>query len=467
MNKQKKLLVNLIGGVLVFTLALLLPGSLFSYEARLAVGTIALMVFWWITRPVHIAVTALLPIVMNALFQMAPMDDVLKDYFSQIAVLLIGAHIIVACFIGSGLDKRLALRALTLIGTSMKRQIVIWLSLATLMSAFLPNAVVAATLCPIAASMLRFSLGEDEQGDSQAGYLVQLAIVWGAGLGGFGTPLGGAMNLIAIKFIESFTGTEYMYITWTMKMLPYLLVLFVGTCIYLLSIRTERTHLNGSRVFFYEEYQKLGKMNRSEVISLMLFALSVLLAFARPLYEGILPGIKPYFVFLILGVLAFFLPGENGGRLVSWELASKHMNWGLILLFSGGLAAGNLILSTGAADAAAQAVEKLQLHNAQLLILLFLALGIFFANTSSNTAAVAVLIPVVIGVMSGLKQDPLPFVYAACAACNAAFALPTSIRAIPVGYGLDIRFMFKKGMAAAGISMAVLLLTALAMTILI
>jgi sodium-dependent dicarboxylate transporter 2/3/5 len=104
-------------------------------------------------------------------------------------------------------------------------------------------------------------------------------------------------------------------------------------------------------------------------------------------------------------------------------------------LFSGGLAAGNLILSTGAADAAAQAVEKLQLHNAQLLLALFLVLGIFFANTSSNTAAVAVLIPVVIGVASRLKLDPLPFVYAASAACNAAFALPTSIRLFPSGTG--------------------------------
>lgn len=450
---------------MLFVLALLLPGSIFSYQARLSVGTIALMVYWWVTRPVHIAVTALLPIVINTLLPMAPMDTVLKDYFSQIAVLLIGAHIIVACFIGSGLDKRLALRALTLIGTSLKRQIVIWLSLATLMSAFLPNAVVAATLCPIAASMLRFSLGEDEQEGSQSGYLIQLAIVWGAGLGGFGTPLGGAMNLIAIKFIESYTGAEYMYITWTMKMLPYLVALFAGTCVYLLSIRTERAHLQGSRAFFQGEYKKLGKMGRSEMISLTLFVISVLFAFARPLYEGVLPELKPYFVFLILGVVAFFLPGDNGGRLVSWELASKHMNWGLILLFSGGLAAGNLILSTGAAAAAAQAVESFHLHSPQLLFAMFLALGIFLANTSSNTAAVAVLIPVVIGVTSGLKLDTLSVVYAACAACNAAFALPTSIRAIPVGYGLDIQFMFKKGMAAAGISMAVLLLTGFAMAI--
>jgi sodium-dependent dicarboxylate transporter 2/3/5 len=101
------------------------------------------------------------------------------------------------------------------------------------------NAVVAATLCPIAARCCALAW-ERTSRKLAIGYLVQLAIVWGAGIGGFGTPLGGAMNLIAIKFIESYTGTEYMYITWTLKMLPYLLALFAGTCVYLLSIRTER-----------------------------------------------------------------------------------------------------------------------------------------------------------------------------------------------------------------------------------
>ena len=214
MGERAKSYLHLALGLILFALISLLPRAVFSREACLALATLALMVYWWIARPVHVAVTALLPIAVNAVFKMAPMDGVLADYFSQIAVLLIGAHILIACFIGSGLDRRLALRVLTLIGPSVKKQLLVWFALAALMSAFLPNAIVAATLCPIAASMVRFSLADREEPTSaKASFLIQLAIVWGTSLGGFATPLGGAMNLITIEYIESYTGGEYMYLT--------------------------------------------------------------------------------------------------------------------------------------------------------------------------------------------------------------------------------------------------------------
>lgn len=454
-------IVHLALGAALFAAILLLPEAMLAREARLALATMALMVYWWVTRPVHVAVTALLPIVVNAVFAMAPMNGVLADYFSQIVVLLIGAHVLIACFIGSGLDRRIALKALTLIGTSVKKQLVVWFLLAALMSAFLPNAVVAATLCPIAAAMVRFSMaGGPEPAETKSSHLIQLAIVWGTGLGGFGTPLGGAMNLVAIDYIESFTGSEYMYVTWTLKMLPYLLALCAGVLAYMLTIRPDVPHFPGSRAYFKEEYAKLGGMRRSERTAFALFLVSVLLAFARPLYETLLPELKPYYVFLIAGVAAFLIRGEDKAPLVTWELAAKHMNWGLILLFSGGLAAGNLIIATGAADAVARAVVSLHVPSMYLLTLVFIAFGMLLANTSSNTAAVAVLLPVVIGIASGMNLDPLPYLYLAAAACNCAYVLPTSIRAIPVGYGLDIRFMFKKGMAAVAITMALLAATA-------
>ena len=68
-----------------------------------------------------------------------------------------------------------------------------------------------------------------------------------------------------------------------------------------------------------------------------------------------------------------------------------------------------------------------------------------------------------IGITSGMGLDPLPYVYLTSVACNCAYALPTSIRAIPVGYGLDIKYMLKKGMVAIGLTM--LMLAALALVV--
>jgi len=287
-----------------------------------------------------------------------------------------------------------------------------------------------------------------------------LAIVWGAGIGGFGTPLGGAMNLVAIEYIEKFTGMEYMYITWTVKMLPYLLILVIGIGIYLLTVKTDSKTLPGSREYFKNEYKKLGKIKKSEVISLAFFIAAVVLAFTRPLYEKMLPEFKPYYAFLLAGLALFFIKGDDKKALISWETAAKDFNWGLIILFSGGLAAGNLIISTKAADALSQSAVSIQLTDVFILAILFITLGIFLANASSNTAATAVLIPVVISIVGALAPDPMPFIYISAAACNCAYVLPTSIRAIPIGYGMDVKFMLKKGIAAVVISLVLLSIVA-------
>ena len=102
---------------------------------------------------------------------------------------------------------------LSLVGTSVKQQIAVWFLAATLLSAFLPNTVVAAILCSIAMSMLKF-VNEGDLKKSRVAPLVLLAIVWGANNGGLMTPLGGAMNLVTVAYIEELTGAEFIYTDW-------------------------------------------------------------------------------------------------------------------------------------------------------------------------------------------------------------------------------------------------------------
>ena len=42
-------------------------------------------------------------------------------------------------------------------------------------------------------------------------------------------------------------------------------------------------------------------------------------------------------------------------------------------------------------------------------------------------------------------MNPIPFVYIASIGVNLSYMLPTSIRAIPVGYGLQPKYMLKEG----------------------
>ncbi len=457
---SKKNLFNILIGILLFVIIAWFPiGNAVAFSARIALATMVIMVYWWITRPVHIAITALLPILINAFFGMAPMPSVLDDYANPIVILLFGANLLIVAWTFTGLDKRIALRSLLVIGTSVRGQLIVWFLLSAITSAILPNAVVVAALCPIALAMMRFSSTKDQDlTQSKAGFNILMTIAWGAGLGGFGTPLGGAMNLVAIKHIESLTGTEYMYITWVLKMLPFFVVLCISTLLYLLLIPIDIKHFPGSHAFFLEEYKKMGKADKSQKLSLILFILAVVLSFARPLYQTYLPELKPSYIFLLAGVLTFFLRGNEKKPLLNWKMAVGNLNWGLMLLFSGGLAVGNLLIQTGATEAISSAVVSLDISGTFILVMVFVALGMFLSNSSSNTAASAILIPIVIGIVASKGNQTLSYIYIAAAACNCAFLLPTSVRAIPVGYGLDVGFMFKKGILAVIISFVVLTL---------
>ena len=53
--------------------------------------------------------------------------------------------------------------------------------------------------------------------------------------------------------------------------------------------------------------------------------------------------------------------------------------------------------------------------------------------------------PIVISIVQGMGLNPIPYVYIASIGVNLSYMLPTSIRAIPVGYGLEPEYMLKKG----------------------
>lgn len=117
--------VSLIIGPLLLAASIWgLPQEIFVESgARAAIGTVAWMAFWWVTAPVDYAVTAFLPIAVNAVIQMADMDTVIANYASETILLLLGASILTVSWEKTGLDRRIAISFLNLIGSNLRRQI--------------------------------------------------------------------------------------------------------------------------------------------------------------------------------------------------------------------------------------------------------------------------------------------------------------------------------------------------------
>ena len=445
--KNKKRLVNLLVGPALFLLCyFLLPKSVFAEAAsRGAIGTVAWMAFWWITAPVDLAVTALLPIGLNALFQMTDMAPVIANYASETILLLLGASIITATWEETGLDRRIAAKFLALLGSNMRTQVVFWFMLTTILSSILPNAVVCATITPIAVSMLRY-VGETDIAKSKKGSLILLTIAYGAGLGGLATPLGGAMNLVTVDYLQQLTGQEYMYTSWVVRFLPIVIVLVISNILMLLIGVKKSDELGGTKEYFSQQYKAMPKMKMEETLSLLLFVIATVLAFTRQLYQDLLPGLKPAYAFIICGILAFLVTKHDGERLIRWRSTEKRIGWELIYVFAGGLALGTLVNNSGAAEALGKFVASTNLTGGFGTVLIIVTLTLILSDVTSNTATAAVAIPIVISIVQGIGKDPIPYVYIASIGVNLSYMLPTSIRAIPVGYGLEPKYMLKKGL---------------------
>jgi sodium-dependent dicarboxylate transporter 2/3/5 len=450
--------LHLIAGPLAFVLLLGSPGLPMTYAVRCGFGLLLWTAWWWITRPVHLAVTGLLPLVIVALTNFVPVTEVLPSYADELVVLLLGANILSVAWQRWGLDRRIALASLIGVGTSAVRQIIVWFLVSAALSAFLPRSVVAATMVPIVIAMMRY-IGITDLWNSRLGTSLVLAVAWGASSGGFLTPLGGAPNLLAMKLVESnITHHEFLFVTWAARLLPLSIAVIGAILLYVrFAFRSEITEAPGSRDYFNHELRALGSMTPEEKWGSILFGLATILAFTRQLYAESLPGMSPAFTFLAFG-LSTFLVRVSGRQLLSWEYAQKEIMWGLLCVFAGGSALGAIMTKSGTAQYLADLIRPFLSESDVAAIILVTALTLAIAQIVSNVATVAITVPIVISVFTTAGKNPIPYVYVVVAAGHCGFMLPSSAgsSAIAAGYGVNLKTMFVEGFRAALVCLVVI-----------
>lgn len=449
-NAMKKYRLGFLisGPILFFLCYLLIPESVLDVASRAAVGTFAWMAAWWIGSPVEPAVTALLPILLNALFGMIDMDVVISQYMSETTLMVFGATIVSQAWSVTKLDKRFALKALSLIGISVRQQVLVWFILAVVLSMIFPNLLVGVMLLPIAFAMLEFSGEIHSIADvphNKSASLILAASIWGTYIGGMGTPLGGSMNLVAVNYFEVYTGHEYMYINWFLRMLPLLAATTAVSLMILTFLAPKDKELNGTKEYFVAQYEGLPKITRSEIVSGLLFFVPVILAFIRPVFAELLPNMKTAYMFIIAAFLTFFLQKEDRTPIFTWSSMEKKFQWSLLFMLSSGLALGQILSGTNSIQVIADAINTAGVSGGLGTVLIFTVISMAIAELSNSIVSASLSIPIIIGVASNLGLNPIPFIYVNIAALNSAFMMPTSVRAIPVGYGVEPKFIMKNG----------------------
>ena len=154
--------------------------------------------------------------------------------------------------------------------------------------------------------------------------------------------------------------------------------------------------LEGTREYFRREWKKLGSVTRDEKLCLGLFGAALVGSFLRPLYAPWFPQLQPAYLYGSVGFLLFFLTDRQGNPFLTWSYVQQHMIWGMLILFAGGLAMGNLLEASGANAILARWLQGMELEPGLPLYTAIALLACLFSETAGITISSAMVVPLVI-----------------------------------------------------------------------
>jgi sodium-dependent dicarboxylate transporter 2/3/5 len=428
----------------VFAGVLLAPLPGLSPEAHRLAAVMATVMLLWVSEALPMAVTALLGPMLAIVLQVAPARSTLAPFADPIIFLFIGSFMLAEAMFVHGVDRRIAFTALSsrLVGASAPRILIAYGAVTTAVSMWISNTATTAMMFPIGLSIVSHVSREspDARGVRQFALGMMLITAFGASVGGMATPVGTPPNLIGIGMIERVTGHHIGFFPWMLVGVPLVALLF-GFLSFSLGWRCGRGLQvgEGSARVVKEELRKLGSPSIGQRNVLLAFGVTVLLwttpgllaiagldgtAFARDYQAAVPEGAAA----MLGAVLLFLLPLDWRKRqfTLTWEQAGR-IDWGIVLLYGGGLALGDLAFSTGLARALGDALTSwLPSHTTASLTIIFAGLAILLSEATSNTASANMIVPVAIAVAQAAGIDPVQPALAATLGASMGFMMPIS-----------------------------------------
>ena len=447
-------------GALLAPVALLvvmvLPIEALTPEAHRLAAVMAAVMILWISEALPMAVTAILGAAACVILRVAPAVEVFAPFADPLIFLFIGSFILAQAIFVHRLDRRVAFGVLSIrwIGARPSRILLAYGATTCFLSAWISNTATTAMMLPIGMSIIAFLFAEKgDRGDGRSRvdprYATGLMLMtaFAASIGGLATPVGSPTNIVGIGQMRRLIGVEVSFFQWSMVGVPIVLVLFTFLFFYLnRGCPAGVAALEGSRELIHAERAAVGPWTQGQRSVLAAFAVTVglwvvpgMLALAAGEDSAISRNVNtslPETVAAVVGAsLLFVLPGDGKGRALTWREAAS-IDWGVILLFGGGLALGLLSFRTGLAEWMGRGLTGLLPLGGSLgLLIASVTVATVLSETTSNTASANMVIPVVISMAQAAGVDPLEPTLGAAIGASLGFMLPVSTPPNAIVYG--------------------------------
>ena len=373
-------------------------------QVRLGLAFFACIAFLWMTEALPLAVTAILVPVIAAVMGLAGVKDSLASFAAPPIFLFFGGFALASALSAQGLDRWLATN-LTRLGKGKFVPVATCLFTGTaLLSMWMSNTATTAMMLPLALGILsRFPA------ETRNSHFLLLGLAYSASIGGLGTIVGSPPNGIAAKELGvSFAG-------WMKFGIPAVLVLLPAM---ILTLHVLLKPSNGE--IQTEPEAEAFAFTAQRKITLAIFALTAL-AWIFSAQLGKILGITDTDTWIALAAVVLL----TATRVVGWPEIERGTDWGVLLLFGGGLALSAILGSSGASLFMARLLGgAIGAWPLWAIVAAVVAFVIFLTELSSNTASAALLVPIFIAMAAEYGLDGATLVLPLALAASCAFMLP-------------------------------------------
>ncbi|MDZ7319840.1 MAG: DASS family sodium-coupled anion symporter [candidate division KSB1 bacterium] len=448
--------ISLFIGPVAFIVVLLLPLPALTPQAHRLAAILAWVLIYWVGEALPIPVTSLLGPVLCVILGVAPANTIFSPFANPIIFLFIGSFMLAQGMMEQRLDRRIALRILSLrwVGNSPVRLTIVIGIIPILLSMWISDSATTAMMYPIVIGIVS-SLGTLSKSASNqltsakfnTGLL--LTIAYAALIGGTGTPVGTPPNLIGIGMIDRLLHVKIYFFQWMLLAIPIMLTMWLIMLVFLMKIHPPSSkEFPGLVEFLQTQRQEQGPWTNGQRNALVAFAVAVTLWILPGVVASIWGTECAMFKFcethlpegiasMVAAILLFILPVNWRERrfTLSWSQALK-IDWGTILLFGGGLSMGSLLFVTGLADVIGKQLIGLGgATSLWIITAIAIFLGILITEMTSNTATANMLVPIMIAVAQSAGVSGIPPAIGVCMGASMAFMLPVSTPSNAIIYG--------------------------------
>lgn len=425
---DRKHLIVLLNVVLFAILLQTLP-----FEPKVVTG-LSILIFiaiLWLTEAIHVSITALLVPMLAVAFNVFDTTRALSSFANPIIFLFLGGFALAAALHAQQLDKAIANKVLQLAQGRLSIATLLMFAVSAGLSMWISNTATAAMMLPLVLGMLQ-QLDAEKQRPTYV--FILLGVAYCASIGGIGTLVGSPPNAIA----AAQTGLNF--VGWMEMALPLSLILLpVAMLVLYAVIKPDLKHR------FDVDHEPL-QWTPARIMTLLIFVFTALCwIFSAPL-NALLGGIPQ--IDSVIAINAIILVALFG--VVRWRDIERTADWGVLLLFGGGLCLSAILKETGTSVFLAHTIGSfLDQAGTLVAILSVVTFVVFLTEFASNTASAALLVPVFAAIAESLGVSPLVLSTIIAIAASCAFMLPvaTPPNAIVFGSG----YIQQSDMMRAGI----------------